>query len=342
MNTALHSGNWQWRCLIVAILFPAFQTVFGDQASLLSAIENSTDWKVSALPGEWKTVSADPMILSQKKTDPVFGFTPKRIIVFCRGSNVYEAEVIYMQSGYNIWNKKMTDEDRKAYAVAFAQMTADLPKAISQLTGTPGTPATLTANAWNYSFNVTDFSYSGFVLRLYEDGKSICVFILKPQDAITSLLQIASPGERRAALVGNVVHNPNGDVLIAHLPVIDQDGRPYCGPGCWTEVARYYGLNVFQEMMLSDKREGGKGIDGAANLKKDWETTFDFARIRQSIDSGNPVWFDEHEHVALITGYNAAQNVIFRTDSWGEGSRNKRVPVDKFAGKAHGFIYFQP
>jgi hypothetical protein len=166
--------------------------------------------------------------------------------------------------------------------------------------------------------------------------------ISKPEDSPTSLLVMPSADARRTALAQNVVHNSNGDVLITHLPVIDQDGRPDCGPACWTEVARYYGLNVFQEMMLSDKRGGGKGIDGAAALTKDWETTFDFAKIQKSIDSGNPIWFDESGHVALVTGYNAAQNQIFRTDSWGEGSRNKRVPVDKFASHAKGFIYFIP
>jgi len=319
----------------------AGHALFADQEALLNAIKQSTDWKTAPLPGKWKTVSGDPMILSQKETEPVFGYTPKRIIVFCRGSNVYEAEVIYMQSGYNIWQKPPVD--KQAYAADFNKMKTDLPNALAQITGTAGQPATLTANAPIFSFGVTDYPYSGLTLRLYIEGdKSICIFIAKPEDSPTNLLEMTSADDRRAALAKNVVRNPNGDVLIARFPCIDQDGRPDCGPACWTQVARYYGLNVFQEMMMSQRRDGGKGIDGAADLKKDWETKFDFAKVRQSIDAGNPIWFEERGHVALITGYNAAQNDVFRTDSWGEGAQNKRVPVDKFVAKALGFIYFVP
>jgi hypothetical protein len=326
--------------LMVGVLLFARQAVLADQTALLSAIQQGSDWQKAPLAGKWKTVSADPMIFSQKETEPVFGFTPKRIIVFCRGSNVYEAEIVYMQSGYNIW-AKLTPEQKQAYGPAFDQLKSDLPKALAQISGTAGNATTLTANAPNFSFNVTDFPYSGLVLRLYIEGeKTICLFISKPEDATTNLLQMASAQDRRAALARNVVHN--GDVLILHLPVIDQDGRPDGGPACWTEVARYYGLNVFQEMMLSNRRDGGKGIDGAAALKKDWETKFDFAKVQQSIDAGNPIWFDEKGHVALITGYNAAGNDIFRTDSWGEGARNKKVPLDKFVSRALGFIYFEP
>ena len=334
--------NLRGMCVVVA-LAAGVHTAMADETALFKAIQTSSDWTAAALPGTWKTVSADPMIYSQKETTPVFGYTPKRIIVFCRNSNVYEAEIVYMQTGYNIWNKKMTAADKQAYADSLKQMETDLPAALTRITGKPGTPVTLTANALNFSFNATDFSFAGLTLRLYiEEGKTVALFISKPEDAPTNLLQITSPDDRRAALAKNVVRKPNGDVVIAHLPVIDQDGRPDCGPACWTEVARYYGLNVFQEMMLSDRRDGGKGIDGAAALKKDWETKFDFAKVQTSIDSGNPIWFDEHGHVALITGYNAAANEVFRTDSWGEGSRNKAVPVDKFIPKALGFIYFVP
>jgi len=325
----------------IVVLLLAVHAVFADQGALVNAIEQSTDWKTAPLPGKWKMVSADPVIVSQKETDPVFGFTPKRIIVFCRGSNVFEAEIIYMQSGYNAWQKPPVD--KAAYAAAFEKMKSDLPKALAQLTGTTGQARTLTANAANFSFDVVDYPYSGLTLRLYIDGdKSICVFLAKPEDSPANLLEMTSPEDRRAALARNVVHNPNGDVVIAHLPCIDQDGRPDCGPACWTEVARYYGLNVFQEMMMSERRDGGKGIDGAADLKKDWETKFDFAKLEQSIDAGSPIWFEEHGHVALVTGYNAAQKEVFRTDSWGEGARNKRVPVDRFVAKALGFIYFVP
>jgi hypothetical protein len=317
---------------------------FADEKALLAAIGQSVDWQKSPLPGKWKVVSADPTIVSQKETEAIFGTQPKRILIFCHGSQVYEAVLVYMESGYNmnLW-KKADPDQTTAYNTAFEQLKVDLPKTLEQVSGSKGQAVTLTANAPNFSFNVTDYAFSGLILRLYiEDKKSICLLISKPEDATPNLLRIQSPEQRRHELVGNVVHTANGDVLISHLPIIDQDGRPYCGPAVWTEISRYYGLNVFQEMMLSDGREGGKGVDSAADLTKVYTPNFDFEKIRKSIDSGNPVWFDEPGHVALITGYNAGQNEIFRTDSWGEGSRNKRVPLETFLKRALGFMYFAP
>ena len=124
--------------LIIAAFSLTLHGALADESALLSAIQQNVDWLRNPLPGKWKTVSADPMVLSQKETDPVFGFTPKRIIIFCRSSTVYEAEVVYMQSGYNMneW-KKSTPEEKQAYNTAFDQLKADLPKALEQITGTP-------------------------------------------------------------------------------------------------------------------------------------------------------------------------------------------------------------
>jgi hypothetical protein len=143
-------------------------------------------------------------------------------------------------------------------------------------------------------------------------------------------------------LLANVNRQPSGDVLLRNLPVIDQDGRPYCGPAVWTEIGRYYGLDVHPEMMITGGREGGKGVKQAANLKQTFQKEFDFEKVVASIDNGNPVWFGDPGHVALITGYNRTRREIFRTDSWGEGARNKRVTVNEFVKKSGPYMFFAP
>jgi hypothetical protein len=129
---------------------------------------------------------------------------------------------------------------------------------------------------------------------------------------------------------------------LKNLPMFDQDGRPYCGPATWAAIARYYGLNVFTEMMLADRRDGGKGVGAASGVRFHLEKHFDFEKVAQTIDSGNPIWFSCPGHVALITGYNRQDNKIFRTDSWGEGARNKKWTVELFRKTANGFMYISP
>jgi hypothetical protein len=148
--------------------------------------------------------------------------------------------------------------------------------------------------------------------------------------------------ERRQQLLANVNRQANGDVLLRNVPVVDQDGRPYCGPAVWTEIGRYYGMDVHQEMMITGGRDGGKGVKHAANLTQTFQKEFDFDKVASSIDGGNPVWFGAPGHVALITGYNRPKREVFRTDSWGEASRNKRVPIDKFVKESGPYMFFEP
>ena len=127
------------------------------------------------------------------------------------------------------------------------------------------------------------------MLRLYvEDRKTICVSVCRPPDASTDLLQISSPEARRTAIASNVERQANSDVSIRNLPVLDQDGWPYCGPAVWTEIARYYGLNLYLKMMLSTGRDGGKGVKEAAHVGKTYETAFDFERCKGASTAAIP------------------------------------------------------
>jgi len=83
-------------------------------------------------------------------------------------------------------------------------------------------------------------------------------------------------------------------------------------------------------------------VNRAANLKQSFQKEWDFEKVMASIDGGNPVWFGAPGHVALITGYNKSKREIFRTDSWGEGARNKRVTVDQFVKESGPYMFFEP
>jgi len=316
------------------------------EETLYQDVSESKQWSRNVPSGRWTLVSADPVIASLQQPGPLFGFRPQRVFVFCDvAGKVEEAVIVFLETGYSInpW-APVPDSKKRRYEADFQKMAQGLPLQIEKAAGCKGETCQLTANAGNFVFDITEYHVGKVLLRLYiEDKRSICLQIAKegtPRDLYPGI--DLPTDQRKAALAQNVKRSPDGDVLIAHVPMIDQDGRPYCGPAVWTEIARYYGLYVYQEMMLSSGRDGGWGVGEAADLTSELDHTFDFAHIQKSIDAGDPVWFCEPGHVALITGYNAKKKVVFRTDSWGEGARNRPVPIDEFAKRANGYLFFAP
>jgi len=315
-------------------------------SNLMELIRAPAFWSARSLPGNWQTVSAQPAILKAKSPPPILGAVPKRIIAYGEGGGVSQIVVIFAERGYNMDPWKTPPEPEKVkYRALFDRLVEELPKALSLHCGTEPVTNVLSADADQFRFKVIDYAAHGLVYRLHCQTNSrtaITLTILPASRASTNLWREVPVEERRQQLLANVNRLANGDVLLRNVPVIDQDGRPYCGPAVWTEISRYYGLDVHQEMMLNGGREGGKGVSGAAHLNQSFSKEWDFEKVIANIDSGNPVWFGAPGHVALITGYNRSKREIFRTDSWGEGSRNKRVAVDKFVKESGPYMFFEP
>jgi hypothetical protein len=271
---------------------------------------------------------------------------PKRIFAYGEGAGVSQLVVVFVERGYNMdaW-KQPAEPEKVKYRALFDRLVQDLPKALAQLCGAEPTTNVLFAPADEFRFKVLDYAAHGLVYRLHCQTNSrtaITLTILQANRAGTNLWRGLPVEERRRQLLANVNWTANGDVLLRNVPVIDQDGRPYCGPAVWTEIGRYYGLDVHQEMMITGGREGGRGVNNAARLRQTFQKEWDFEKVMASIDGGNLVWFGAPGHVALITGYNRSKREVFRTDSWGEGSRNKRVPVDKFVKESGPYMFFEP
>ncbi len=315
-------------------------------SNLLEVIRAPEFWRARSLPGNWQTVSAQPAILKAKSPPPILGVVPKRIIAYGEGGGLSQIVVVYAERGYNMDPWKTPPEPEKVkYRALFDRLVEELPKALSRHSGAEPLTNVVSADAAEFRFKVIDYSAHGLVYRLHCQTNSrtaITLTLLPANRAGTNLWREVPVGERQQQLLANVNRLASGDVLLRNVPVIDQDGRPYCGPAVWTEIGRYYGLDVHQEMMITGGREGGKGVSRAAHLKQSFQKEWDFVKVMASIDSGNPVWFGAPGHVALITGYNRSKREIFRTDSWGEGARNKRVPVDKFVKESGPYMFFEP
>jgi hypothetical protein len=332
--------------LLLLVAFECERSGVAASTNLFEAIREPQFWQQRNLPGSWQTVSAQPAILRAKPTPPILGVLPRRIFAYGEGAGISQLVVVFAERGYNMdaW-KDPAEHEKAKYRALFDRLTVDLPEALWQLCGKGPVTNLLFAAADEFRFPVLDYAAHGLVYRLHcqtNRRSAITLTILPAGRAGTNLWREMPVKERRRQLLANVDRKANGDVLLRNVPVVDQDGRPYCGPAVWTEISRYYGLDVHQEMMLTGGREGGKGVNRAANLKQSFHKEWDFEKIIASIDAGNPVWFGAPGHVALITGYHQAKREIFRTDSWGEGSRHKRVPVDKFVKESGPYMFFEP
>jgi hypothetical protein len=330
----------------VLVLLGRGGSLSAGSSNLLEAIREPQFWGARNLPGSWQTVSARPVILKAKQPAPVLGFAPKRVFVYGEGEGVSQLVVVFAERGYNMdaW-KQPAEPEKVKYRALFDRLVLDLPKALFRLCGAEPVTNILSAAADEFRFKVVDYAAHGLVYRLHcqtNNRTAITLTILPAGRAGTNLWRALPVEERRRQLLANVHRQANGDVLLQNVPAVDQDGRPYCGPAVWTEIGRYYGLDVHQEMMITGGRESGRGVNNAARLKQHFQKEWDFDKVVASIDAGNPVWFGAPGHVALVTGYNRAKREIFRTDSWGEGARNKRVPIERFVKESGPYMFFEP
>lgn len=75
--------------------------------------------------------------------------------------------------------------------------------------------------------------------------------IPKPQGLLSSSTPTGNTPVAKASLVANVTKEPNGDVVIKTVPMVDQGPKGYCAVATAERVLRYYGLNVDQHEMAA-------------------------------------------------------------------------------------------
>jgi hypothetical protein len=162
----------------------------------------------------------------------------------------------------------------------------------------------------------------------------------------------------------NVMHDENGAVWIANIPMISQGDKGYCTVATIERVMRYYGVD-FDQHLIAEQSQTLKGggtnpeiamqaarkICNKQNLKLVPLTgsKLSFTKIKELIDEGTPlIWnvdlflTDEKGlgaggtgwHTRLIIGYNNTTQEVLFSDSWGNG-HEKKVMSEKNAEKIH-------
>jgi hypothetical protein len=73
--------------------------------------------------------------------------------------------------------------------------------------------------------------------------------IPKPQSLLSSGTPAGNQPVSKASLTANITKDPNGDVVIKNVPMVDQGPKGYCAVATAERVLRYYGLDVDQHEM---------------------------------------------------------------------------------------------
>ena len=105
----------------------------------------------------------------------------------------------------------------------------------------------------------------------------------------------------------NVTRNPEGDVWIGNVPMVDQGQKGYCAASSSERVLRYYGLEVDQHQIaqLADTAaEGGTTLEGMAKAIAKVGRQFQLDK-KDLISSDSEGSFEKSDHAKLIDQYNA-------------------------------------
>ena len=177
---------------------------------------------------------------------------------------------------------------------------------------------------------------------------------IAPRDArgaIAGAMREQRGGTTLSALAAAVKHNPEGDVWIDGVPMVDQGPKGYCVVASAQRLFEYYGISCDQHQlaqMAGTQAQGGTNSAEMAKALQSLDTHFktqfkvllrngkDFQKqIQEYINKGVPLlWglalgnYPEEpplkmqtagSHMRLIIGYNLKTNQVIFTDSWGAG-----------------------
>ncbi|EKD28047.1 MAG: hypothetical protein ACD_79C00454G0001 [uncultured bacterium] len=141
----------------------------------------------------------------------------------------------------------------------------------------------------------------------------------------------------------NILTNPQGDLVIKNMPMINQGMKGYCVPATISRVMRYYGFDYDENQMAKlFSTDAGKGTD-LNSLRKGIkalsfglpiypkEINFSISVIEKYLLRGIPViWGIRYpSHVRLIVGINRTKNIIIYSDSWGENFEFSKMDFNK-------------
>jgi len=190
------------------------------------------------------------------------------------------------------------------------------------------------------------WNWQGTSFFLFAPRNEYLTLRIEPEAAVNDL-----ESERKAfasakdAIASRVQQRPNGDVIIADIPMVDQGRKGYCVPATIERVLRYYNIDADMNMLaMGGHTEAGGGtsfenifpvIDDLARNAGGHLTQQQFtgkiSDIKLAIDRGKPViWglFSSRKFNEMMAESNAKRKDVTDWDAWNkELTQIRKTPI---------------
>lgn len=159
-----------------------------------------------------------------------------------------------------------------------------------------------------------------------------------------------SATELREALKSNVEQRDNGDVVIDHIPMINQGPKGYCVPATYERLLRYFGLSAdMYSLANAGKQVRGSGtyvgemnraVDGLlsrSSRRIQGNLSVSFPEVCRWIDRGVPLIWTMYvsEEIEGQSNDFTRQRATMSADDWRKEIRRYQTPVG-FRPDRHG------
>lgn len=304
---------------------------------ITASLLGEAPWVGGTLSGTWVDTStaSDKQGKELRSLGPVLGIRPQQVQAWLQNGKVVRMDIVFLEAG-NFFGfkkseeanyRKKTEQSRKEereaekqlqelkkqedkefavkreqFAALFAQYEKEIPAALEKYCGKPGQRITVGQTRMLRS-RATEFSTEFVRMRLTAEDDQLISLAVIPADlaAKSSRLTTVTGSQRRADAKESVKTQPNGDVILDAIPMVNQGSRGYCAIGTLAMIGKYYGLevNIDQLAARAGYKEGdtenasvipiyeAAAKEGRMRMKK--QDSFDFREAVREVDKGHPI-----------------------------------------------------
>ena len=224
-------------------------------------------------------------------------------------------------AGFGEDHFKETNPDREAPMTLDDAIDADADIITEQLTKTLGEPQKQYYGEKEDKRRVERWDLGPqSILLSTKDGEYTSILIVSSENAdAEGKVDFIKDSELKAKLIENVAHEPNGDVLIKNIPMVNQGPKGYCAPATFERAMRYMEVPADMYLLATAATAVGGGTNTTllADTSKriirskarkvrelDLQDDFEISKLKKYIDKGVPVLWQ----MRSLTAYNEVAN----------------------------------
>ena len=200
------------------------------------------------------------------ESDRFLGARPRSKALYGEGGKVSGVSVVFANKGDEVMRKSRADtaadrRERKGQIRDYKRDIQEERKVLREaLTRLFGEPAADRFGQSRGGESVLRWDWQGHSFLLSSPRDEYVLLRIVPVDAADSSGRSrVADAEMRSRLESRVERRPNGDVVLADIPMVSQGPKGYCVPATWERVMRYTGVpaEMYVLAMEGQTAEGG-------------------------------------------------------------------------------------